>query len=586
MKRLFPVLAALPFILGCGGGDDPGGGNIAPTAAFSWSPTSPSIGQPVNFSDLSTPGTGTITNWSWSFAGGTPATSAVQNPSGISFATAGNHTVTLTVTDSNSLQSVKTETVVVAAGADVTDPTVTITSPTAAATYNTTNASIDIAGTASDNVDVTSVTWSNDRGGSGTCSGTESWSQTGITLLDGVNVITITAYDAAANSSTDTLTVTYTATPPDTEDPVVTIQSPTSGTTWTTSSSTLDISGIATDNVGVDNVVWSNDRGGSGACTGTDSWSATGITLYNGVNVITITAQDAVGNSGTDVLTVTYNAPDAVDPVVTIESPTTNPTMSTFSTTLNISGTASDNVAVTSVTWENDRGGNGACTGTDSWSKNGITLLVGVNVITITAFDAAGNSSTDTLTITVTVPAPPTADFTWSPASPETSQGVDFTDASTPGDGTIVTWEWTFSGGTPATSTAQNPSGITFATAGIHDVTLRVVDDNGQEDTITKQITISDPADTTKPTLDVTTVTIKGTATDNVAVTSLTDDKGAGTIADDGTADEPSETFTTNDVTMGSGAGDSSGSVTVTADDAAGNGPTNVTISITETVVP
>ena len=36
----------------------------------------------------------------------------------------------------------------------------------------------------------------------------------GIALLSGANVLTVTARDAAGNTSTDTLTVTYT--PPDT----------------------------------------------------------------------------------------------------------------------------------------------------------------------------------------------------------------------------------------------------------------------------------------------------------------------------------------------------------------------------------
>ena len=66
----------------------------------------------------------------------------------------------------------------------------------------------------------------NDRGGSGTATGTTSWSVSGIVLLSGQNVLTVTARDAAGNTSTDTLTVTYT--PPDTTPPTVTITTPTS----------------------------------------------------------------------------------------------------------------------------------------------------------------------------------------------------------------------------------------------------------------------------------------------------------------------------------------------------------------------
>ena len=94
---------------------------------------------------------------------------------------------------------------------DTTLPTVTITSPTPNPTYSTcSSSSINLSGSASDNVGVTQVTWSNNRGGSRSCSGTTSWSCSGITLYSGDNIITVTARDAANNQKTDTLTVTYT----------------------------------------------------------------------------------------------------------------------------------------------------------------------------------------------------------------------------------------------------------------------------------------------------------------------------------------------------------------------------------------
>ena len=96
---------------------------------------------------------------------------------------------------------------------DAQAPTVTITVPTSSATFATTSNSVTLGGTASDNVGVTQVTWTNDRGGSGTASGTTSWSQSGITLLSGTNVLTVTAQDAAGNTGTDTLTVTHTFIP-------------------------------------------------------------------------------------------------------------------------------------------------------------------------------------------------------------------------------------------------------------------------------------------------------------------------------------------------------------------------------------
>jgi hypothetical protein len=95
-------------------------------------------------------------------------------------------------------------------GGDTTPPSITITSPTSNPTYTTNTSPLAISGTASDNVGVTQVTWSNSAGGSGTASGTTNWSVSGITLQPGTNVVTVTAYDAATNTGTDTLTVTYT----------------------------------------------------------------------------------------------------------------------------------------------------------------------------------------------------------------------------------------------------------------------------------------------------------------------------------------------------------------------------------------
>ena len=94
---------------------------------------------------------------------------------------------------------------------DVTLPTVTITSPTSNPSYSTGSSSVTLGGTASDNIGVTQVTWVNSRGGSGTATGTTSWTASGIVLQGGANVLTVTARDAAGNTATGTLTVTVTA---------------------------------------------------------------------------------------------------------------------------------------------------------------------------------------------------------------------------------------------------------------------------------------------------------------------------------------------------------------------------------------
>lgn len=69
-----------------------------PTAAFASDKQAGCVPMMVNFSDGSTPGSGTITNWFWDFGDGT--TSTQQNPSHV-YTTAGNYTVTLRVTNSS-----------------------------------------------------------------------------------------------------------------------------------------------------------------------------------------------------------------------------------------------------------------------------------------------------------------------------------------------------------------------------------------------------------------------------------------------------------------------------------------------------
>src|SRR5207244_12352178 len=96
--------------------------------------------------------------------------------------------------------------------ADTTPPSVTITSPTSNATYSTSSSSLMLGGTTADNVGVTQVTWTNSRGGSGTATGTTSWTASGIVLQLGTNVLTVTAQDAAGNTATASLTVTFTPT--------------------------------------------------------------------------------------------------------------------------------------------------------------------------------------------------------------------------------------------------------------------------------------------------------------------------------------------------------------------------------------
>lgn len=93
---------------------------------------------------------------------------------------------------------------------DTTGPTVSITSPSASGSYATMAATVALAGSASDNVGVASVSWRNAaNGATGNASGTSSWSTANIALVPGVNTIRVTARDAAGNTGGSTLAVSY-----------------------------------------------------------------------------------------------------------------------------------------------------------------------------------------------------------------------------------------------------------------------------------------------------------------------------------------------------------------------------------------
>jgi len=71
-----------------------------PIPSFTGVPTTITEGQSVTFYDNSADGGNAITNWQWSFPGGTPSSFVGQNPPTITYATAGTYNVSLQVTNS------------------------------------------------------------------------------------------------------------------------------------------------------------------------------------------------------------------------------------------------------------------------------------------------------------------------------------------------------------------------------------------------------------------------------------------------------------------------------------------------------
>lgn len=106
----------------------------------------------------------------------------------------------------------------------------------------------------------------------------------------------------------------------------------------------------------------------------------------------------------------------------------------------------------------------------------------GTYTVTLTATNAYGSDGeTKTSYITVNTLQAPVAAFTASATTIVKNSSVTFTDQST---NSPTSWSWTFNGGTPSTSTAQNPT-VTYSTAGTYSVTLTATNAAGSN-TLTK----------------------------------------------------------------------------------------------------
>jgi len=440
---------------------------------------------------------------------------------------AGSNTIVVTATDTAGHTGSATLTVV--NSSDSVPPSISI-STVPSSVYDQ---SVTIIGTASDNAGIDRVTWVNNKGGQGICSGTNSWNAT-VLLAIGANTITMTAYDTAGNSTNASIVITRLA---DNVPPAVTITLPTTDPSYESSVGSISISGTASDNVGVSEVRWSNTSvpNQSGVCNGTTNWSVGSIPLQLGANVIVITAFDVNGNSNTDTLTVNFT--DKVSPVVTISSPATNPYQSAGST-VDFSGTASDNQGVVSVSWVNTLSGeSGTCTGTTSWAARGITLKPGDNPIMITAVDAAHNSGFATITVKykdVTAPVVHITSPTNLATFKATTDKINIAgDASDDSGMVSVTWSnsATLANGICTGTTSWSANGISLK-SGDNVITVVATDPSGN--TSRAVLTVSYP-DTTKPTVSISsptssatyttgesTITLMGVSADDVGVTQVT----------------------------------------------------------------
>ena len=326
---------------------------------------------------------------------------------------------------------------------DTTAPRLVITSHTDGQSVPLAN--ITVTGTATDgglgDSGIASVRVNGVLATGGTVSGggTAVWSRS-LTLPSG-NQVLVEAQDGAGNYSAQFLTLV-----PDVTAPTLSITSHTPGQIVNTSS--ISLSGTATDQGMGGNGVTSvtvNGTAATGATavgTAVANWSRT-VSLVSGANIFTVVATDTGGNRRSLQITITR---DSMLPALTITSHSSGQTVSTGTITLsgiaNDSGTGGSGITGVAVNGALASGGVASGSNTASWSRT-LTLSIGLNPLTISTSDGAGNVRTTTIGLTYSPPAIVTADG----VSPNSGSGTNQTFAlqysSNLGAANISTaWVW------------------------------------------------------------------------------------------------------------------------------------------------
>jgi hypothetical protein len=219
-------------------------------------------------------------------------------------------------------------------------------------------------------------------------------------------------------------------------------------------------------------------------------WSAAlAQALADGTYTAQASQEDGAGNRGVSAAT-TFTV-DTVAPAPTLSAPGASTGQETVSGTAGVapgdrkqitvelfSGSGAEGQAMETITV--NASGN-------TWSATVANLATGEYTALARQSDEAGNSGqSDRASFTVTAPppaaapspSPPTASFTWVPASPRVGDSVSLVSNSTDASSTIGAFAWDLSG---IGQFAPGGSVMTtsFATVGAHVVRLRATDANG-----------------------------------------------------------------------------------------------------------
>ncbi len=155
-----------------------------------------------------------------------------------------------------------------------------------------------ISGTLAGGVAPMGMQWQTDHAHSGTVTpgpaGT--WNVTGIPLATGTSTITVSIFDSAHQTVTQSAVITRVQSAPVSGSPPIAIRlSSPASPVFSTNNSTIALSGTATGGARVSQIVWQTSAGITSTATGTGPCVATGVPLMTGTNTIIVRAIDAKG---------------------------------------------------------------------------------------------------------------------------------------------------------------------------------------------------------------------------------------------------------------------------------------------------
>jgi PKD repeat protein len=488
----------------------PVAGGLPPEANFSGTPTTLMATDSVQFTDTSTM---SPSSWEWTFEGGTPSTSTEQNPL-ITYNTAGTYTVTLIATNINGSDTeTKTDYIT------VTPLQPPVADFTASATIVSQGDSVDFTDLSTNNPTSWSWTFAGGTPGTGTAQNPTITYNT-----PGTYTVTLTAFNGAGSDShtktnyievyevlpTVGNTTVFSTTSVTPNRRAMPFTMPEDGTIF--SVTMYHEAGSGSMMLGVyDGATLPGNRLGlttATAVSGTAGWQTINLTapvfVQGGTTVWLAWVYESIPGVRYDVGTPgRVQSPDLwaagmpdpfgtgtqVDYIYSIyatytttgQAPVAN--FAASSTTITVGETVdfTDLSTNTPTAW--DWTFNGGTPSSSTAQNPSVTYnTAGAYTVELTAANAYGSDTETRIDyITVEPGQPPAANFSASATTITEGGSVTFTDLST---NNPTAWDWTFAGGTPGTSTVQNPT-ITYNIPGNYTVTLTATNEYGS-DTETK----------------------------------------------------------------------------------------------------